>query len=66
MRPAHVRADVLAEGPGGVVVGLRWQEAGRPKAIELFQVLRLRDGKVVDMEDFDRRHWAFKAAGAAP
>jgi hypothetical protein len=59
-----VRAEVIAEAPGGVVVQLRWREPERAKPTELFQVLRLRDGKVADMEDFERRRPALKAAAA--
>lgn len=55
---------MLAETADSVVVGLQWREPDRPAVTELFQVLRLRDGKVVDMEDFERRGRALKAVGA--
>jgi len=32
--------------------------------MELFQVLLLREGRVVDMQDFDRRRPALRAVGA--
>ena len=64
MRTDVVRVDVLAETADSVVVGLQWREPDRPAVTELFQVLRLRDGKVVDMEDFERRGRALKAVGA--
>ncbi len=59
---ADVQAEVIAEAPGGVVVQLRWHEPERAKSIELFQVLRLRDGKAADMQDFERCRPALKAA----
>ena len=61
----HVRAQVIAETAGGVVVELRWREPERSTDVELYQVLRLRDGKIVDMQDFERRQAALRAAAAA-
>jgi hypothetical protein len=57
-------ADVLAVTDAGVVVGLRWRAPDRDEAIEMFQVLRLRDGRIVDIEDHDRRRPALSAVGA--
>ncbi len=65
MRRADVKAEVIADALDGVVVALRWREPDVPNAFELFQVLRLRDGKIVDMQDFERRQAAMKAAVAA-
>ena len=44
---------MIAESPRGVVVGLRWREPGRTDVMELYQVLRLRNGQVFEMQDFD-------------
>lgn len=63
MSLADVRAEVVADAAGTVVVELRWREDGRAENFEMFEVLRFRDGKVVDMEDFDRRGAALRAAG---
>jgi ketosteroid isomerase-like protein len=46
------------------VVGLGWREPNVPERNQLFQVLRFRDGRVVDMEDFPDRSRALKAVGA--
>ncbi len=62
---AHVRAQVIAETADGVVVELRWRERERATDVELYQVLRLQDGKIVDMQDFERRRAALRAAAAA-
>ncbi len=64
IRMTGVKAEVIAETPAGVVVHLRRREPERAKPIDLFQVLRLRDGKVADMQDFERRGPALKAAAA--
>jgi len=61
-----VHAEVVAETGAGVVVGVRWRQLDSPKPMELFQVLQLRDGKVVDMQDHDDRRSACKAIGARP
>ena len=61
---ADARAEVVAETPGSIVVALRWRELDHPDASELFQVLRLRDGKVFDMQDYPDRHAAMKAVAA--
>jgi hypothetical protein len=61
---------VIAATDGGVVVGLQWREpseaseAHGPAGRELFQVLRLRDGMVVDMEDHVDRRKALLAVSA--
>ena len=64
MRTADVTAQVIAEVPGAVVVQLHWREPDRPDGSELFQVFRLRDGSVVDMQDYERRGAAMKAVSA--
>jgi hypothetical protein len=48
----------------GVVVGLQWRSPDRPQPVELFQVLRLDDGMIVDIQDHKRRRSALKAVGA--
>jgi len=55
---------VIAATGDGVVVGLRWREAASSPQREMFQVLRLRAGRVVDMEDHSNRRTALKAVGA--
>jgi hypothetical protein len=59
------QAEVIGATNAGVVVGLRWRETSPPATRELFQVLRLRGGKVVDMQDHADRRAALKAVGAA-
>jgi len=60
----HPHAEVIAAGSLGVVVRLGWTDAARSAPVEMFQVLRMRDGKVVDMQDYDQRRAALKGAGA--
>lgn len=48
------------------MVELRWQPPDRADEMELYQVLRLRDGKVVDMQDFDHRGAAMAAMARTP
>jgi len=55
---------VIAATGTGVVVGLMWREQDEPAARELFQVLRLRQGMVFDMEDHADRRRALRAVGA--
>lgn len=62
---SEVSATVLAESGDAVAVGLRWREAGRDKPREWFQVLRIAQGRVVDMQDFERRGPALRAVAAA-
>jgi hypothetical protein len=57
------RADVVGAGQDAVVVRLRWRPAGGPEDAELFQVLRLRDGLVVDMQDHRDGPGALRDAG---
>ncbi len=56
------RAQVVAQTDAGLVVGLQWRRPDR--SAELFQVLRLRGGKIVDMQDCRDRLEALKAIGA--
>ena len=51
-------AEVIAANAACVVVRLGWIDPVRSRPVEMFQVLRLRDGKVVDMQDHDRRRAA--------
>ena len=60
-----LRAKVIAATSAGVVVGLQWRRWDRPGACELFQVLRLRDGRIVDMQDHRGQKEALRAIGAA-
>ncbi len=55
----------MAVTKAGVVVRLQWREPSSSAPSELFQVLRLRDGKVVDMEDHADRLSALRAVDAA-
>ena len=65
MPASGVSAKVVAEVAGVVAVELRWREPDRAKLIELFQVVRLSEGRVVDIQDFERRAAALRAVGAA-
>ena len=56
---------MIASGPGAVVVALQWHAAGESDAVEheQFQVLRFRDGRVVDMDEHRTPEAALGAAG---
>lgn len=54
----------MAATEAGVVVGLHWREPQAPETRALFQVLRFRDGRVVDMQDHRDRRTALRAVGA--
>jgi len=56
---------VIASTAHDVVVRLRWRSSGSSSDVELFQVLRLREGKIVDMQDHEDRSKALKALGHA-
>jgi len=56
----------VAATADGVVMRLRWREAESTTTDQMFQVLRLRDGRVVDMSDHPDRRAAMRAVGAAP
>ncbi|MDQ6727423.1 MAG: hypothetical protein M3066_14830 [Actinomycetota bacterium] len=57
-------AQVLAATEEGVVVKLRWREPSSLKVHELFQVLRMREGRIVDIQDHAHRKTALKAVRA--
>jgi hypothetical protein len=59
-----VHAEVIAANPAGLVVRLGWTDARRRTPVEMFQVLRMRDGRVVDMQDYNQRRAALKGVGA--
>ena len=61
---ADVRAKVIAANAAGVVVQLGWTDAARGASVEMFQVLRMRDGQVVDMQDHEQRGSALKGVRA--
>lgn len=61
---AEVRAEVIAANAVGVVVRLGWTDAARGTSVEMFQVLQMRDGQVVDMQDYEQRRPALKAVRA--
>jgi hypothetical protein len=56
---------LVAQTDAGLVVGLQWRRPDGRDTAELFQVLRVRDGKIVDMQDCRDRLEALKAIGAA-
>ena len=58
-----VHAEVIAANAAGLVVRLGWTDAARRTPIEVFQVLRMRDGRVVDMQDYNQRGAALKGVG---
>lgn len=51
----------MAATATGVVVGLGWREEADRRPRALYQVLRFRDGKVVDIEDHRDRAAALRA-----
>ena len=58
-----VHANVIAANAVGLVVRLGWTDAAR-RTVERFQVLRMRDGQVVEIQDYDQRRAALKGVGA--
>ena len=56
---------MIAATNAGVVVGLQWRDSDGRETTELFQVVRLREGKIVDMDDYRDRHKALSALTAA-
>lgn len=61
---ADVLAEVIAANAAGVVVRMGWTDAARGTSVEIFQVLRMRDGQVVDIQDYEQRRPALKAVRA--
>lgn len=59
-----VRAEVIVADAAGVVVRLGWTDAVRGTSVDMFQVLRMHDGQVVDMQDYEQRRPALKAVRA--
>ena len=59
----EARAQVIAANPVGVVVALRWRGRGSDEEHRRYQVLKLRDGLVVDMQDYLREPAALRAIG---
>ncbi|MDQ2827364.1 MAG: hypothetical protein M3Y04_10475 [Actinomycetota bacterium] len=55
---------MIAATDEGVVVCLRWLEPASTAPHELFQVMRMREGRVVDIQDHAHRKAALKAVGA--
>jgi len=55
------QARVITATGQGVVAALRWLEGDPAMSREIFQVLRLRDGKVVAMRDYPDRLGALRA-----
>lgn len=55
---------MIAATDEGVVVSLRWREPASTGPHELFQVMRMREGRVVDIQDHAHRKAALKALGA--
>jgi hypothetical protein len=55
---------VIASTDEGVVVRLGWRKSTSGTAHEMFQVLRLREGRVVDMGDHSDRRAAPKIIDA--
>ena len=56
-----VHAELIAANAIRLVVRLGWTDAARGTPAEIFQVLRMRDGRVVDMQDYNQRRAALKA-----
>jgi hypothetical protein len=54
-------ARVVASNDVGVVVALRWQVGGTHEMHRLYQVLKLRDGLVYDMQDYREERVARRA-----
>ncbi len=51
----------MAAEERGVVVELRWRETSSEDEFRLYQMLRMRDGQVVDMQDFRQEKSARRA-----
>lgn len=58
-------AQVIAATQASVAVELRWGDSTSSTPSHVFHVLRLRDNKVVDMQDHKSRKAALKAVGEA-
>ena len=65
-RPVDAAASVgvLAATAAGVVVGVRWRAPDRDDPFEMFEVLRMRNGRIFDIQDHHRRQSALRAVGA--
>lgn len=61
---AEAAAHVIAANDAGVVVALRWRTGGSDEHHRRYQVLKLRDGLVFDMQDYLREPAALRAIGA--
>ncbi len=59
------RAKVVAARGSRLVVEWCWRQGTSGTESEVFQVLRLRDGKIVDMQDHADRRRALKALSEA-
>jgi hypothetical protein len=55
------RAEVVAAAGERVAMELRWREPGRRGPGHLWQVLTLRGGRVVDIQDYRRQRQALRA-----
>jgi hypothetical protein len=55
---------VIASSETGVVVSLSWRTPPAPELLHQFQALRLRDGKIFDMQDHRDRRAALRAVQA--
>ena len=65
-RPVDAAASVgvLAATAAGVVVSVSWRAPDRDDPIEMFEVLRMRNGRIFDIQDHQRRQSALRAVGA--
>ncbi len=61
---ADARAEVIAANTAGLVVRLGWTDSARGTSVEMFQVLRMRDGQVIDIQDYEQRRPALRAVRA--
>ena len=56
---------MIASTGRAVLVGLRWRDSVSSTDVELYQLLRLQEGKIVDMQDHEHRTRALAALGDA-
>jgi ketosteroid isomerase-like protein len=64
----EVGVDEILAAPDGRIVSLAWQRgkgrrSGLPMEMEWAQITTMRDGKIIQMDNYDRRSQALEAAG---
>jgi ketosteroid isomerase-like protein len=64
----EVGVDEILAAPDGRIVSLAWQRgkgrrSGLPMEMEWAQITTMRDGKIIQMDNYDRRSEALEEAG---